>query len=156
GGTFPIKNLEDASATTLEIPTGLSTVLFGDIPAKPASGTLLVPKAKNFACVDLLLAPNVLFQVTVSQEHPIKGPPFTKLLEKLVEKHWVSSPGEVQLIFVVPGHVYDSFQKQDYQTGDKEKVYKKVPKDIQQVKQYALKIDLVSAAGGGSPGLPSN
>ncbi|KAG0200321.1 hypothetical protein BGX31_004076, partial [Mortierella sp. GBA43] len=78
--------------------------------------------------------PNVLFQATVSQEHPIKWPPFSKLLAKLVEKRWVSSPEEVQLIFVVPGHVYGSFRKQDYQTGDKEKVYKKVPRDIRQLK----------------------
>ena len=37
----------------------------------------------NFPCVDIVLTPNSLFQITISKEHPIKQEPLRKILEKL-------------------------------------------------------------------------
>ncbi|KAG0261607.1 hypothetical protein BGZ95_004194, partial [Linnemannia exigua] len=104
----------------------------------------------NYACVDMLLSPRDLFQITVSKDHPIKGLPLLKLLDNLVQAHW--NPPEPRLIFVVPGHIYADFKKQNYLTSEG-KVYKNVPADILHVNQYVLKVDLESAVAGKSPGL---
>ncbi|KAK5796982.1 hypothetical protein F5H01DRAFT_401214 [Linnemannia elongata] len=74
------------------------------------------------------------------------------LSTNLIQARWILPHDEPRLIFVVPGHVYADFEKQDYLTSEG-KVYRTVPADIQRVRQYVLKIDLESAAGGKSPGL---
>ncbi|KAG0363879.1 hypothetical protein BGX24_004832 [Mortierella sp. AD032] len=152
GHTFEIRNLEneDEGLASLEIPRNPKTEHFDKITPVPAD-TLCIPKICNYACVDLLLAPRDLFQITVSDKHPIKGVPLSKLLENLTQAGWESSR-ERRLIFVVPGRVYADFKKQNYLTSE-EKVYKTIPVEIQCVKQYVLKIDLESAASGKSPGL---
>ncbi|KAK5796884.1 hypothetical protein F5H01DRAFT_401134 [Linnemannia elongata] len=89
--------------------------------------------------------------------HGIQEPPHqrTAALKTYRQPHSSSLDlphDEPRLIFVVPGHVYADFEKQDYLTSEG-KVYRTVPADIQRVRQYVLKIDLESAAGGKSPGL---
>ncbi|KAK3833207.1 MAG: hypothetical protein J3R72DRAFT_527227 [Linnemannia gamsii] len=152
GHTFEIRNLEneDEDLASLEIPRNPKTEHFDKITPVPAD-TLCIPKICNYACVDLLLAPRDLFQITVSDKHPIKGVPLSKLLESLTQAGWGSSK-ERRLFFVVPGRVYADFKKQNYLTLE-EKVYKTIPVEIQCVKQYVLKIDLESAVSGKSPGL---
>ncbi|KAK5796972.1 hypothetical protein F5H01DRAFT_418784 [Linnemannia elongata] len=108
-------------------------------------------KICNYPCVDLLLAPRDLFQITVSKSHPVKGHR-SQSLSAVSFKHVDISSWRTRLIFVVPSHVYADFEKQDYLTSEG-KVYRTVPADIQRVRQYVLKIDLESAAGGKSPGL---
>ncbi|KAG0349638.1 hypothetical protein BG005_010876 [Podila minutissima] len=63
------------------------------------AGKLWIPKIRNDAGIDLLLAPKVLFQVTVSSDHPIKGTPFSKLIGSLVQAGWIGRPEEARLIF---------------------------------------------------------
>lgn len=150
GYTFELKDLETGKSARLVIPLNPVINRFSTITSV-APDTLCIPKICNYACVDLLLAPRDLFQVTVSKEHPIKGQPFLKLLKSLKEASW-APPNEARLIFVVPSHVFDDFHTQDYLTSEG-KVYRDVPGDIKVVKQYALKVDVKSAAEGKSPGL---
>ncbi|KAK5797024.1 hypothetical protein F5H01DRAFT_385359 [Linnemannia elongata] len=151
GHIFELKDLETGQSARLEIPRNPEVTHFNTITPVTA-GTLCIPKICNYACVDLLLAPRDLFQVTVSKNHPIKGLPLSKLIDNLIQARWILPHDEPRLIFVVPGHVYADFEKQDYLTSEG-KVYRTVPADIQRVRQYVLKIDLESAAGGKSPGL---
>ncbi|KAK3811666.1 MAG: hypothetical protein J3R72DRAFT_69794 [Linnemannia gamsii] len=152
GHAFEIKNLETGGLASLEIPRNPKTEHFDKITSVPA-GTLCIPKICNYACVDLLLAPRDLFQITVSDNHPIKGAPLSNLLKSLTQAGWDSSK-ELRLIFVVPGRVYADFKKQNYLTSEGT-AYKTIPADIQRVTQYVLKIDLESAASGKSLGLPA-
>ncbi|KAF9149432.1 hypothetical protein DFQ26_001964, partial [Actinomortierella ambigua] len=150
-----------SEASKLEIRQGPEIAHFDTI-SSAEKGTLCIPKIRNFACVDLLLAPRDLLQITVSQKHPIKGAPLSNLVESLVKCHWIPSADKAQaadeprLIFVVPGDIYDSFKKQNYVTKEGT-VYREMPVKVQvqlqRVKQYVLKIDLESAAAGKSPGL---
>ncbi|KAK5797017.1 hypothetical protein F5H01DRAFT_373560 [Linnemannia elongata] len=151
GHTFEIRDLLTGDLASLDIPWNPEVTHFDKITPVPA-GTLCIPKICNYPCVDLLLAPRDLFQITVSKSHPVKGPPLSKLISSLLQARWISPLGELRLIFVVPSHVYTDFEKQDYLTSEG-KVYRTVPADIQRVRQYVLKIDLESAAGGKSPGL---
>ncbi|KAG0285085.1 hypothetical protein BGZ98_005664, partial [Dissophora globulifera] len=150
GYEFQIKDLQDGSDTAFKVPADPSMVLFDEIPAVPP-GTLCIPKNCTFACVDLLLSPKYLLQVTVSKRHDIKGPPFSTLLGNLKDKGWIPS-GDVHLVFVVPSEIYDNFPEQKY-LSDKGTVYKRVPRLIGSVKQFVLKIDLKSASTGKSPGI---
>jgi hypothetical protein len=150
GHTFEIKNLETGQSDRLHIPLKPQTEHFSTI-SSVAPGTLCIPRSRNYACVDLLLAPRDLFQITVSRDHSIKGPPLSKLIGSLNQADWIS-PGEPRLIFVVPSQVYDDFEKQNYLASDG-KAYHTVPADILRLKQFVLKIDLNLAARGYSPGL---
>ncbi|KAG0247087.1 hypothetical protein BGZ95_009039, partial [Linnemannia exigua] len=80
----------------------------------------------------------------VSDNHPIKGVPLSNLIGDLVQADWLALE-EPRLIFVVPSHAYADFKKQNYLTSEG-KVCTTIPADRQRVKQYALKIDLESAA----------
>ncbi|KAH7050407.1 hypothetical protein BKA57DRAFT_527951 [Linnemannia elongata] len=150
GHTFEIRDLLTGDLASLDIPRNPEVIHFDKITPVPA-GTLCMPKICNYPCVDLLLAPRDLFQITVSKSHPVKGPPLSKFFSSLLQARLISPLGEPRLIFVVPSHVYADFEKQDYLTSEG-KVYHTIPADIQRVRQYVLKIDLESAAGG-SPGI---
>ncbi|KAG0285783.1 hypothetical protein BGZ96_010027 [Linnemannia gamsii] len=81
---------------------------------------------------------------TISRDHPSQ-PFLTALLSK--------SGLPPLLIFVVPSEIYDGFfQAQKYLTSAVN-VYEKVPKQIQGVRQFVLKIDLHSGATGHSLGI---
>ncbi|KAK5809561.1 hypothetical protein F5H01DRAFT_415530 [Linnemannia elongata] len=158
GHTFELKDLETGQCGRLEIARNPEITHF-KTNTPTTAGTLCIPKIGNYACVDLLLAPRDLFQITVSKSHPIKGPPLSKLIDSLIQARWIPSLDEpwlpieeLRLISVVPSHVYTDFKKQNYLTS-LGNVYCTVPADILRVKQYALKIDLESAASGKSPGL---
>ncbi|KAF8923403.1 hypothetical protein BGZ58_002990, partial [Dissophora ornata] len=151
GHEFRIKDLQDKTDTTFKIPANPSVELFNEISAVPP-GTLCIPKSCTYACVDLLLSPRHLFQVTVSKRHDIKGPPFGNLLKNLMDSGWIRSSGDAHLVFVVPSEIYDNFPEQKYLSATG-KVYKRTPHPIQLVKQFVLKIDLKSASTGKSPGI---
>ncbi|KAK5801644.1 hypothetical protein F5H01DRAFT_384180 [Linnemannia elongata] len=109
-------------------------------------------QSRNYACVDLLMAPRNLFQITISRTHAIKGPPLLKLIGSLIEAHCISPDDEPWLIFVVPSQVYADFETQTYLSSER-KVYQRLPAALRRVRQHVLKIDLESAAAGRSPGL---
>ncbi|KAG0023839.1 hypothetical protein BGZ82_010627, partial [Podila clonocystis] len=151
GYTFELKDLKTGKRARLNIPRNPTVKNFHTITSANAD-ELWIPRIRNYACVDLLMPPKDLFQVTVSRTHSIKGLPFSKLINSLTEERWVASPKEIRIIFVVPSYIYGQFQEQKYLDAAG-KVYPTVPAKIQRVKQYAVKIDLDSAAAGHSPGL---
>ncbi|KAI1311275.1 hypothetical protein EDD11_003521 [Mortierella claussenii] len=151
GHSFVIKDLETGQLDYLTVPRHPDVKHFQTV-TRSTAGQLWIPTIHNFACVDMLLSPRDLLQITVSKTHPIKGPPFLKFLEGLVDHNWIAKPEEARLIFVVPSHVFADFQKQKYWTSG-DKVYKTVPPFIKSVKQYVLKIDVKAAAAGKSPGV---
>ncbi|KAF9176664.1 hypothetical protein BGZ51_009808, partial [Haplosporangium sp. Z 767] len=136
GCEFQIKDLQDETATTFKIPANPNVELFKEISAAPP-GTLCIPKVYNYACIDLLLSPNCLFLITVSERPDIKERPFEVLLENLMDKGWIRSPEDAHLVFIVPSKIYDNFLEQKYlsTTGT--------------LKQFALKIDLKLTAARG-------
>ncbi|RUP47599.1 hypothetical protein BC936DRAFT_145547 [Jimgerdemannia flammicorona] len=109
---------------------------------------LLLPSNPNHPCVDLVLTPDNMFQVTVSSQHPIKQNPLKNIVDKIP-----NSDRKSRLYFIVPADVYTNFRLQNYETEDG-KVAKNVPKAItDRVEQWALKFDLRTAAIGKSPGV---
>ncbi|KAF9343135.1 hypothetical protein BGX34_007161, partial [Mortierella sp. NVP85] len=147
GCEFGIKDLDHGTLGALEIKDEPVVEWFKDIPTASAEseGKLYIPKNCNYACVDLLLAPKDLFQVTVSNSHPIKGPPFKQLINNLTRQGWIASPGAARLIFVIPSEDVDKFCAQKYLNA-RGQVYQRVPSEIQQVKQYVLTVDLKRAS----------
>ncbi|KAI8351411.1 hypothetical protein B0O80DRAFT_118020 [Mortierella sp. GBAus27b] len=116
---------------------------------------LFIPTFSNFPCIDLALAPDKLFQVTVSSEHPIKQAPLEKIVTAILGDE-PNKNARVGLYFVVPNGIYDKFKVQSYSTA-KETTSKKVPGIItQHVKQYALKVNLDSALATESPGIDTS
>ncbi|KAG0245629.1 hypothetical protein BG011_002751, partial [Mortierella polycephala] len=115
---------------------------------------LFIPTIPNFPCIDLALAPDKLFQATVSLNHPIKQAPLKELAENILGNEWEKggkNGSHLGLYFVVPNRIYADFKAQDYCTSAGV-VSQKVPAIVQQrVRQYALKIDLDTALAGESP-----
>ncbi|KAF9154103.1 hypothetical protein BGX21_004720 [Mortierella sp. AD011] len=148
--TFRFKDLQDNSETTFNIPPNPPVEFFDNIN-DVTPGSLYFPRITNFACVDALLAPNHLLQITVSERHPIKGEPFKKLLGSLVKNHWIRTSEDAQLIFIVPQDIYGDFKKQSYLKG--KAVDTDVPEVLKDVKQYVLGVGLRAASTGGSPGM---
>ncbi|KAH7057951.1 hypothetical protein BKA57DRAFT_418711 [Linnemannia elongata] len=151
GHIFEIKDLGTGQSTQLRIPRNPQSEHFSTI-SPVAAGTLCIPRSRNYACVDLLMAPRNLFQITISRTHAIKGPPLSKLIGSLIEAHWITPDDEPWLIFVVPSQVYADFGTQNYLSSEM-KVYQRLPAALRRVRQHVLKIDLESAAAGRSPGL---
>lgn len=154
GHTFELKDLKTGKRTEVTVPQQPDTIHFKKMSEARRPGTLFNPKVRNYACIDMLLSPSDLFQITVSRQHPVNGPLFSRLMESIIkEKGWVNQPANARLIFVVPSNVYDDFKEQNYLSSEKE-VYRRLPTNVGPVKQYALKIDLESGAAGKEPGLP--
>ncbi|KAI8351237.1 hypothetical protein B0O80DRAFT_456080 [Mortierella sp. GBAus27b] len=116
---------------------------------------LFIPTFSNFPCIDLALAPDKLFQVTVSGEHPIKQAPLKDIVTAILGDE-PKGNARVGLYFVVPNRIYDEFKVQSYSTAAGT-TSKKVPGIItRHVKQYALKVNLDSALATESPGIDTS
>ncbi|KAF9148865.1 hypothetical protein DFQ26_002176, partial [Actinomortierella ambigua] len=113
GHTFEIKDLETGQCAQMHIPPNPPSEYFSAV-SPVAAGTLCIPRFRNFACVDLLMAPRGLFQITISMTHAIKGPPLEKLIKSLVNAPWLIPSNGPWLIFVVPRHIYADFKTQSY------------------------------------------
>lgn len=115
---------------------------------------------KNFGAVDLILMQDKIFQITVSNKHPIKQNEIVKVIKNMPA---FKREDKIRLFFVVPDDVYDGFTYQNYTTErtDKDKnkdknkdIDDKDPNDlmfrpvIQEshvlrfVEQWVLKVDL--------------
>ncbi|CAG8688296.1 16218_t:CDS:2, partial [Funneliformis mosseae] len=91
------------------------------------------PKEKNFPSVDSIIAPNRVFQMTISKNHPISPAGLKLLCDKL---GGTSGNGLIYYYFVVPKHLYDDFKLQRFDS-------KNTPAWIdRRVFQYVLKIEL--------------
>ncbi|KAF9926042.1 hypothetical protein BGZ65_007461 [Modicella reniformis] len=144
---FHLKDLQGDNHGTLKIQKDPVAEIFKEIPSTIPPRTLCIPSNPNYACVDLLLSPSDLLQITTSQRHTVKEEPFSRLLDELQKKKWITSPSEVRLIFVVPSDKFEAFSAQNFVDKTRKKC------GTSAVKQYALKIDLDEAVAGRAPGL---
>ncbi|KAG0324733.1 hypothetical protein BG004_003375 [Podila humilis] len=153
GHCFVLKDLETGELTRLEIPLKPVVNRFYTI-VESEPNQLWIPYAINFPCVDFLFSPKDLFQVTVSKTHPIEGHPLSELVNNIRDHHWIEQHVQPRLIFVVPEHTFHDFPLQNYHatTGKNYAKESLIPANIRSLKQYAMKIDLASAAAGESPG----
>src|SRR5256886_1098883 len=128
------KGKEPEHVQWFTIPKNLEHKPFGgmvdfSIPEED-TGTIWTP-GPNFPCVDMILTPNSLFQITISRHHPVKQEPLRKILEKLPAKKKIS------LYFVVPEEIVDGFTFQNYH-NEQGKVSQNVPNSIEMVEQWVL------------------
>ncbi|EGG21200.1 hypothetical protein DFA_01075 [Cavenderia fasciculata] len=65
--TFKIKSKEKEQTFEFTSPGGALT--FGSIDKWTEPNTLYIPKDKSFPAIDLLLTPNLLFQITKAKDH---------------------------------------------------------------------------------------
>ena len=85
----------------------------------------------------------MMIQVTVSNNHPIKQVELVNVVENM-PAYGRNSP--IDLVFVVPDDIYDTYKYQDIVTKDaNSKSFRKVRKQdakLKNVKQWVLKIDM--------------
>ena len=153
GYTFEIKELvENATPSVLKIPEQpivnyyRKAADFSELGKN--KGTLYIPDILNFPCIDAALGADKLFQMTTSQDHPIKQTQFKEIIDAIRK----GFGGTLNLYFVVPEKRFENFKRQNYLNKDG-LVSKAVPQEVQAVKQFALKFCVESAHHGGSPGM---
>ncbi|KAF9904186.1 hypothetical protein BX616_001379, partial [Lobosporangium transversale] len=112
-----------------------------DVYKESMKGELWIPKSKTFACVDMLIAPNYLLQITANVKHGIKSESCKELLKKLQEKKWIRSEKDVVFIFVVPKAKAEEYKKQKFKIGAG-RVDPKPTKELSSIKQYVMGVDL--------------
>ncbi|KAG0345685.1 hypothetical protein BGZ54_005463, partial [Gamsiella multidivaricata] len=130
GLSFEIKDLETGTACAhLNIPANSpvkhiqSLDELSELSAerkKVSKMPLFIPTIPNFPCIDLALAPDKLFQATVSLNHPIKQAPLKEIAESILGDEWKKSGKNrkhLGLYFVVPKRIYADFKAQDYSTS---------------------------------------
>jgi hypothetical protein len=157
GRTFETRELGTTSHGKLafpEKPTVTTYRTVADLSTLPDHDkTLYLPASSNFPCIDAALGPNKLFQMTMSDKHPIKQAEFEKIINSIHPPTSTSTGTDtLELYFVVPDDKFDDYQVQGYHTQEKN-VSKKVPKVVQDVRQFALKFNLKSASIGVSPSM---
>ncbi|CAB5193513.1 hypothetical protein RhiirA5_504506 [Rhizophagus irregularis] len=106
---------------------------------------VIVPDKQNFGAVDLFVTPNYIFQVTVSEYHPIKQVELTKVITNM-PVYISDQNAKIQLYFVVPDDIYDKFKHQSYTTRDKDsnedRPVLRMNPAIKNVEQWALKVQI--------------
>eukprot|EP01132_Coremiostelium_polycephalum_P004341 gene4341-5433_t len=156
GGRFEIKSLEPSRINDLgnEIVINKSGVVsfldMNSLKNKKDSNNFIEddmyarPQDINFATIDSFLG-NFLFQMTVSQRHPVSLKEFKDLLYNLNTENNNNSR-QYYLFFVIPPEIFENFQVQDYievkknQSKSSSKS-KAEPKDLPtNVHQFALKM----------------
>ena len=137
GGDFKVRSLDDSEEYVLTLHKQDNICKFSTIETITNDQYFRLDN-KNFPSIDSIIAPQYLFQMTISMDHPIKLIGLKKVYHKL------SNTDEIDFYFVVPAQLYAGFKKQKYTTTDKNDA-RRMPLWIKnRVKQYALKIDLSS------------
>ncbi|GAQ93517.1 hypothetical protein KFL_016040010 [Klebsormidium nitens] len=114
GGQFRIRDLSDPLLSTsdkiFQRPAAAPLVFdkWDDIQGKQ-DGQYLRPRSKTNESVDSATQPNVLFQITVSKRHDLKGAGMKKAIEFLRQ----NGPGAVELYFALPSDAFMKFQGSD-------------------------------------------
>jgi hypothetical protein len=110
GGRFRVRDLAasaDSQVEELTLAPCPSTVMFdslGQVTTAEA-GTYCRPRSRRFPAVDSLKQPNMIFQITVAQKHPINRSGLEQAVGCLRSQ-------TVDLFFVVPESNFLAFQKQ--------------------------------------------
>ena len=103
---------------------------FSNQPLAP--GEYAKPRHRTLGAVDSFMLPGSLFQMTIGEDHIIKGARLLEAMEVFDKK------APLRLYFVIPPDHWETFKKQSY-LNKEAKVYKKVPAEItDRVQQWAL------------------
>ncbi|CAJ0899142.1 11703_t:CDS:2 [Entrophospora sp. SA101] len=107
-------------------------------------GFYCYPSIHSFESIDALIpgtksSSHRLFQMTVSNSHPIKQDGINKVIKYLNELQ--NETKEAELYFAVPGEIYLTFNKQKFQTKQG-KDAGRTPQIVYSIKQYSFKIPL--------------
>jgi hypothetical protein len=142
GGKFTVRRLGSASTEEKYLPPR-TLQSFDDLDKVNLSMDTIYyrPVSSNLAAVDAL-ANNMLFQMTVSESHPVKMAGLKKAVQQVL---MIGRDVIPLLIFVVPSNIFSSFGPQRYTTTKKEEAVS-IGKDLEKVEQYALSIDLSSVS----------
>jgi len=134
GGSFEVCSLDDSRTCLQTFPQEKEIFRFSTID-EIKDGKYYRLANQKFPTIDAILAPKVLFQMTIATKHPIEMVGLKRLYDKLLKTE------DIQFFFVVPAQLYDGFQKQKFITTDDDPL--RIPVWIKNhVKQYVLKIDL--------------
>jgi hypothetical protein len=108
GGEFRVRNLDTGVGTELRIPVAL-TVFFTSLDQVNSRGTNVysLPVSKRLAAVDALKQDDMLFQITINEEHGVNGTGLLAAVEQLR-----APAAACRLYFVVPPDKFASFTKQ--------------------------------------------
>ncbi|RHZ77618.1 hypothetical protein Glove_174g112 [Diversispora epigaea] len=147
GGKFNIRFLDSkftdpkSTSSIIEFPKR-EKLIFNKIN-EIKEGMYCQPKSKNFESIDAIVAPNILFQITVSSNYPININGLKNLVDKLGS---VLGKDCINFYFVLPKDKYNDFENQKFHIS-KNTVAKS--KDIpywitNRIRQYALEIDTIS------------
>lgn len=102
GGAFRIRDLSASSSRVQEVKLGRSTThIFDDwkeVESLP-DGQYFRPRSKSMGSVDSGMQPNILFQITVSDDHDLKCLPLQKAFDSMKSK---KQSGSVNVFFVNP------------------------------------------------------
>ncbi|CAG8785327.1 17206_t:CDS:1, partial [Dentiscutata erythropus] len=138
---YRVRNLEDGKESQKQF-TAFEHVLFthlSNIDQTKHEGKYCQPISKTFCAIDAFVlgvsnSINMLFQMTVSSNHPIK----VHGLENVMNIG--TSHGSYELYFVVPPDVWDDFTKQNYINLDD--TDRKKLGCLSQITQYVLEMPL--------------
>jgi hypothetical protein len=134
GGEFEYRSLEDGSKGLLKLAKRDSD-RFSDI-TKCEGDRYFVPWNPNYPCVDAYIPKQYLFQMTVSDNHPINKAKMLEILRLTKLK---------ATYFVVPRNSFEDFKKQ--RVVENEETPRKRPQKKRKVaknhfQQYVLAIDI--------------
>ena len=130
GGKFRIRPLDGGNEEVLQLPK-MDQRLFKEF-YDCRKGVYWKPVSKSYACIDSLILDQAVFQMTVSESHPIK-------MQRMADI--VQTFGFLPLYFVVPSSISESFKMQPFHTVGG-KVTQSIPKNLRNLKQWAFCIDL--------------
>jgi hypothetical protein len=138
GGPFRTRSLETNTEKTLALEP-LSELLFDtDEQVATSTNAYLRPRRANYASIDSLIKPNLLFQMTVGTTHPCKQAGLRDVLNLL------GNPTEPHLYFVVPDDCFQEFTHQSYQDSQNKILRKPTFSNVKKIRQFVLTINLSS------------
>jgi hypothetical protein len=139
GGNFKAINLETRRKVKLVISPDLQISLFStkDGFRKADSGHYMCPVQTNFASVDSMLKPNILFQITVAKSHSCAEQGLMDALE------YLKCSEKPKLFFVTTAENFHKFKLQKY-TRDGLLKDSQVNPIVKRITQYALLLPLSS------------
>ncbi|CAB4384342.1 unnamed protein product [Rhizophagus irregularis] len=116
--------------------------------ASKNDNNIILPDTTNFGAADLFYTPDTIFQVTVSNNHPIKQAELVRIVENM-PAYRKNVNALIYLVFVVPEDIYESYRYQDIVVKDPisrnfRRVIKK-DKRLKHVQQWVLKIDTIKS-----------
>ena len=130
-GEYTVKNLKSGIVSKLLVDP-VRSLNFKELSEVVDNNVYYFPISKGFKSVDSILPKDKVFQMTVSDKHPVQYNGLTVVKDQL-------QCGVLKLYFVVPNENYDEFPLQNYLTEKKKKCVVQDKKDIQ---QFVLSMDI--------------